>query len=301
MFINEFVKNFRVKYVVIIIILLILINIFSILLMDRSNISNWISNAKIQRQSYTEALTECLEKGVEQKYYEVFEEKILLIDYSLKHNIPYGVADAAKHSIRMTELFVFFQIVLIFILGSVLVKEYESNTWKNLLMTGVNRGSLLLTKVLFCYIYCIILVLIYFVINLICGIIAFDGRLLNINIGIENGVIVENNPILELIFLYLTFLLKQLFYVSISIMLIIISKGKLISMVLPSLLVLGVNPIASSMKEFYLNKILPFKYLASSNANDLTQAFLMFAILGIYSLIFFCIGRVIFEKSDLVS
>lgn len=298
---NEIIKNLKWKVFIISLLLTVAVNVVGILIVEKGDKENWKENALNIRQSYSESLEECLEEGVEENYYTVFEEQIKLIDFSLEHNVPYGVMTAKKHVMRMTEMFRVLVIAFMFLISGVVADEYESRTWKNLLMTGVSKRKLLCTKETFCCLYAIGLLIGYFVICAICGMIAFGVNTSGVGLEVVNGTVMQINQYAEIFKVYMLFAIKLVFYTTITVTAVVFLKKGIFALLIVSILSFSNDLIASMIPVDLINKVLPFRYLAMSEIQNTMEWIKMFLVLLGYTIVFVLLSRIKFEKSDLVS
>ncbi len=297
---NEVTKNIKWKVLLIALIFILAVNIVQILIVDKGNMENWKEDAIQLKQSYTEGLEECIEEGIDERYYSAFEQQIKIIDYSLEHNIPYGVMTMKKHVIRMIDLFRILVIAIVFLISGVVADEYEACTWKNLLMTGISKSKLLYTKILFCWLYALFLLLCYFIVSVICGIIAFGFQPTSIGLELVDGTVMQVNQYIEILKDYVIFAIKLVFYATVTVTAVVFLKKGIMALLIASILSFANGFISSIISVDVINDILPFRYLAITKIGNTMELIKMLCVLCIYIILFVVISRVKFEKSDIV-
>lgn len=300
MFKNEFLKNFRWKASAITVIILVIINVFHISIAETNSDEDWKQYAGEMRQSYNEALEECERENMDESICDTFTEQIALIDYSIEHGIPYGAMNVWKHMVRMTEMFEVLLLLLLFVFGSVFIKEYESHTWKNLLLTGVGRNRLFFTKWIFGYIWGLMIAGVHLAVSFLCGTAAFGINARVISPELADGVVVEQNLCMQIFKLYGMFAIKTLFYSAFTTMCVVFLEGRMMAVLIPCVLALSTHFIATAISGSPFSEVLPFSYLALSDIQGIREWTKMMAAVGIYSAGMLLLAKRRFNKSDLI-
>lgn len=275
---NEWVKFSNLKLYLLTILLTILLNLGNCLIMEHNDMSTWKDDALVMLETYKASLEESTLAGVPEEYCNTFSEEISIIDYSLNNNIPYKVLTAIRHTLSMANVLPFLLIIIIFSCSKVFIKEYECNTWKNLLCTGISPNKLFNSKILYIFVHSFYLIASYFLVCVFIGLIIYGNNDNIIGLQYVNGDIVEFNQFSELLKTYGIFIAKALFCCMLTVLCVLLTKGKVSSLIIP----IAFYFMASYINGFLgdnIGRFLPFKYMSANSYSQFSDgAELLFGI-----------------------
>lgn len=217
----ELKKIIYSKSFIVILIFIILISFLTVFFTNKVEFNdkyNYIENEKIMskneyKEVYPKYNYDNYIKQVKNKN-KLTKENNLKYDYSLKHKTNY--LNKSKNTLEYTfTLVMFLALIIIIISGQMMSKEYSKKTINRILLLPYKRYKLfhskLITLLIICFVYCILLLLMMFLFTLV-----FNGSSELFTPSLE----VINNKVKEVS--YLMLFLKQYFILLIPILFIII-------------------------------------------------------------------------------
>lgn len=291
---NEFRKNFNLKQFIIIVLLMALMNVAGIFICENQPLNNWRNYAIEKREEYLSYI----EDDDNEDITATFEEEIVLIDYSLENDIPYGTTGIWKHLSKMTGLFSVIIIIVIYMNSKIFLNEYECNTWKNLFCTQATRNRIFMGKAIYCLFQIIIYLMFYMLAGIICGVTFGTGHGI-VELSVQGGQVVETNLMVYIMVSYGITLLQMIFYVSVAITTILLIKEKKLAIILPIMIMLISSMLNQWIGDNAVANFLPFKYLVSVSEVSLNSIIKATIILLGYSSIFFVISSIRLKKIEI--
>lgn len=252
-------KFLTYKFILIELISIIIINVLYGYVCQKFSYSDWRVEAREAQQMYSELYDEYLNDSDEEMI-SICKDELNKVNYSLEHNIPYGIGDAISHMKRMNA----FAILLLLLNGilsvNVFLKEYEIKTWKNLFATGESRRKIIISKFIFCIEHALMSLILFIIISFITGAIflGFNGNIKSVDC--ENGIIKVSNSLINLGKDYILIFIKLVWYTSISTLLGVIFKEKKISLYIVLLIIIFEEKIDEFLKLLTIHKAIPIYY-----------------------------------------
>ncbi len=293
---NEFLKNYNLKQFVVIVLLMAVVNIAGIFLFENVSMDDWRNYALEKKEEYMEYI----DADDSEEITETFVEEIMLIDYSLEHDIPYGTTGMWNHLNRMIGLFGIITIIMVYINVKVFLNEYECNTWKNLFCTETKRNKIFVSKIVFCVLRIILYLAIYLLTGVICGMTLGMGHGM-VELSVVDGQVIENNLAGQIVVSYGMAILQMLFYISTAVAAIMVVKEKKLVIILPVLIMIISNTFSQWFGEKVITEILPFKYLEKMSEISAENIVKGCVVLGCYSLVLLILAGTRFKKMEVES
>lgn len=295
---NEWIKIINIRIGLVMLILLVALNLIAITSMDRQNSSSWRIHAEELYEEYAEAIGLCIKEGLDESYYEIFIEKIALLDYAFANNIPYGVTTIWNYVLNISETLGLFTIFVIYMGYMIYSKEYTSHTWKNLFCTGVKRNMIYWIKwvsVICCAGICF---LVFLMISGIVGGFFLEIRGSNIVLNYENGYVVEKNIFLEIMVRYVLAFIKSIFYITLTHLCILFTEQEILSFFSAIIVMAGTPCITNLFEKYRVKTMLPFYYLNMDLCGDIRELVRCFIILFFYICVFTLISYNRFVRKE---
>lgn len=302
---NEFKKIWNVKNILILFIILLAVNTLYYFAAGVSNEKNWRENAKEIRELDEQYIKEfaTYEEYTELDYelYQKTVDDITIIDYSLENNIPYGNYSVWNHIINMQNLLMLFVLVITVYGCKVLGSEYDSGTWKNVLMHFSSRNSIIINKIIYVLLQTVSLTAVVFLVNFLFGAV-FYGHVSNIaQLSVDNGQIVTMSVLPQIIRTSVIILFQSCFFVLVGYLANLLSGKSKTSLIITFVLLVFSGQIENVLEKTPCYKVLPFYWINQSDASLImnNEWNLYIIAMLMYLVIISILNIIIFNKKEI--
>lgn len=300
---NEFKKIMTLRTLICLILLFIGINVCYYFMNKPVSPDHWRAEANQQLKSDKDLVRE-LEKNnrkdeVDFKFIAQYKNEMKLIEYSLKNDIVYGNISVWSQFLNISKAGSLVGLILIALGAKVIYGEYESKTWKNILMNGESRSRNLINKYIYTAAQSAIGILVFILVTFIYGSIFYRGIFQTNRLEIVDQKIQEISYIPDLFTTFFLLFVKIIFVTFFAQGLIIFIQKSKLSLVFSLFLFLFAGMIESRISGNILDKFLPFRYLSYSTIDDVKTGIVCCMVLICYTIAWLTSATFIFKNRDI--